>query len=140
MTRIVIVGGPRRGKSTLANQLGVMPIRCGDPKSKVKEPLEHVTYLPEGLKFAGDGGAADWVARKWFTLEGPWTCEGHVMARALRRWLQTKEGMPCDKIVVLDRPAFSENLLPGQRAMHSGVMRVWREIAAKLESITEVIR
>lgn len=137
MTRVVIVGGPRRGKSTLADELGIRPVRCGDPKSKVKQPLDYVSYLPEGLRFAGAGGSSDWVARNWFPLDGPWICEGHVMARALRRWMQTEDGMPCDKIIVLDRSAFG-NVTPGQRAMHSGVMRVWREIAQHYAAITEI--
>lgn len=119
------------------------PILCGDPKSKVKDVEPGATYLPEGIPFSGDDGAAQWIADHWFTLPGPWVCEGHVMARALRRWLNSPEQygsaddhFPCDRIIVLDRPGFG---MPskGQEAMHTGVMTVWREIAQYFEPIVE---
>jgi hypothetical protein len=150
--RVIIVGGPRRGKSTMANQLAFgasaypkpgprVPIRCGDPLSKVKDPLPGVEYLPEGIPISGDDGAAQWVADNWFTLPGPWVCEGWVMARALRRWAAAHRGLyeaevrgsqrgpivplqPADRIIVLDRPGFG---MPSreQDAMHKAVMSVW---------------
>jgi AAA domain len=148
MSRIIIVGGPSRGKSTLAHELHERhgwPVYCGDPASKVVYRKPYTNYLPEELPYAGDGGASDWVASHWFTRPGPWICEGHVMARALRRW--TPNGMtrhgefngsyPCDRIIVLDRPAHRETS-KGQEAMHKGVMKVWREIAHYYREITEV--
>jgi hypothetical protein len=150
--RIVIVGGPSRGKSTLAHELWEqsfcqVPVFCGDPASTVVYQKGYTTYLPEGLEFAGDNGAAAWVAANWFTMPGPWVCEGHVMARALRRWgaahymgrdyTRTGDGMPCDRIIVLDKPAHRPTT-SGQEAMHKGVMKVWSEIAHHFEAITEV--
>lgn len=152
--RIVIVGGPRRGKSWLAanlsletteghGPLGSSQIYCGDPLSKVKDPMPTVHYLPEDLPFSGDNGAAQWIVDNWFPMPGPWVLEGHVMARALRRWVADKNWalglalhMPCDRIIVLDRPGFG---VPskGQNAMHTGVMTVWREIAHYFEPIVE---
>lgn len=138
--RVIIVGGPRRGKSTLAQKLVLgfpqCPHRCGDPLSKVKEPLPGVEYLPEGIPISGDDGAAQWVADNWFAKPGPWVCEGWVMARALRRWLSTNyphaalygaTEPPCDRVLVLDRPAFTEEL-KGQASMHKAVMTVWNQI------------
>jgi hypothetical protein len=134
--RIIIVGGPRRGKSTLAKSFG-FPIFCGDPKSKVKDPEPNVTYLPEDLPFAGDDGAAAHVAHVWFVWPGSWVCEGHVMARALRRWLDGPNGkdMPADKIIVLKMQKAPTT--SGQEAMHKGVMKVWDEISHYFRSITE---
>lgn len=147
--RIVIVGGPRRGKSTMAVELSNAakgcPIYCGDPLSKVKDPDVSVHYLPEDIPFSGDDGAAQWIAEHWFTMPGPWVCEGHVMARALRRWLAGTAPFrdngfelmrPCERIIVLDRPGFG---MPsrGQESMHTGVMTVWREIASYFDPITE---
>jgi len=138
--RTVIVAGPRRGKSTLARELSSQSralVYCGDPRSKVKEPLPGVMYLPEGIPFAGDDGAAEWVQRNWLGRPGHWICEGHVMARALRRWMRDKPGMmPCDQIVVLDRAGFNDPS-PGQNAMHTGVMRVWREIEPCYRAIVD---
>lgn len=152
--RIVIVGGPRRGKSTLAEALSLAAgqrgdclIYCGDPLSKVKEPRAGVVYLPEGIPISGDDGAAQWVADNWFTLPGPWVCEGWVMARALRRWRDhqlsvfdfwNQCSMPCDRIIVLDRPGFGRPS-KAQNAMHKAVMTVWNEIAREFEPIVEYL-
>jgi hypothetical protein len=134
----VIVGGPSRGKSTLAHELwqksgGKLPVFCGDPRSTVVYQKPYTTYLPEGLEFAGDAGAAEWVSRNWFSRPGPWVCEGHVMARALRRWTEARimnrnAAYPCDRIIVLDKPAHRPTSA-GQEAMHRGDMTVWRKIS-----------
>jgi hypothetical protein len=60
------------------------------------------------------------------------------MARALRRWLETigPHKMPCDQIIVLDRPGFGFPL-PGQNAMHMGVMTVWNGIRYHYDRIAE---
>lgn len=140
--RVIIVGGPRRGKSTLAREIaGPYPsaIYCGDPLSKVKEPQNGVAYLPEGIPISGDDGAAQWVADNWFTLPGPWVCEGWVMARALRRWatgIGRTARYPADRIIVLDQPAWVE-ASKGQEAMHKAVMTVWHGIAHHFHAITE---
>lgn len=150
--RTIILGGPSRGKSTLAEtykRRGI-PVFCGDPASMVLYQKAGTTYLPEGLPFAGDGGGGDWVARNWFLMPGPWVCEGHVMARALRRWLGTYahvgEGhglrMPCDQIIVLDCPPHRYTG-EGRERMHRSVLKVWREIEhhfppSMVETRTEV--
>lgn len=155
--RIVILGGPRVGKSTLAREIAVrhegengwhmLPRYCGDPRSKVKEPLIGVTYLPEGIPLAAERGASgvapDWIAENWFTLAGPWVMEGQVMARALRRYMENTEGsmhggqamLPCDRIIVLMEPKVEQS--KGQAAMHAGVMAVWIQIEPYYRSIAE---
>jgi hypothetical protein len=144
--RVVIVGGPRTGKSTLARQLRAqgLPTLCGDPRSKVKEPEAGVEYLPEGLPYAGDGGAANYIARYWLTRPGPWVCEGHVMARALARWLADnprdcprETPLPCDRIVVFRSQHEHAVTLPGQVAQHKGVMTSWGKIEHLFQAITE---
>lgn len=148
--RTVIVGGPSRGKSTLADKLRNMskppiPVYCGDPASKVVHQKPYTIYLPEGLPFAGDEGASSWVAANWFAMKGPWICEGHVMARALRRYMAAEIGtridpelppkFPCDHVIVLDRTAHRPTS-DRQEAMHKGVMRVWDEIETYYAPIT----
>lgn len=138
--RIIIVGGPRCGKSTLAREYAArgIPVFCGDPASRAKEVERDVTYLPEGLDFAGENGAAKFVSDQWFNAEGPWVCEGHVMARALRRWVDMRRHVPDDwRIIVLRNHHPVAAVTPGQRAMHKGVMSVWDEIAHNFAHCTE---
>jgi hypothetical protein len=155
--RVIIIGGPRRGKSTLADRMARAAgcrHHCGDPISKVKDVQPGVFYLPEGIPISGDDGAAQWVADNWFSQKGPWVCEGWVMARALRRWLaatnmepvaQRRRGgydvrlqapKPADRIIVLSGPAWVE-ASKGQEAMHKAVMTVWSQIAGMFRDITE---
>jgi hypothetical protein len=131
--RVIIVGGPRCGKSTIARSYAArgVPVFCGDPAHLVKEPEEGVTYLPDGLTWS-DGSL--YVAQHWFTLPGPWVCEGQVMARALRKWLRTP--LPADHIILLRDHHPRAKPTPGQRAMHKAVMTVWREVAPRFRTIT----
>jgi hypothetical protein len=128
LSRTIIVGGPRCGKSTLARQYRArgVPVFCGDPRSKCKEPEDGVTYLPEGLDWSE---GSQYVANEWFTMPGPWLLEGQIMARALRKW--TSAGEPCDEIIVLRNHHPKAVVSPGQRAMHKAVMTVWSEIEGR---------
>jgi hypothetical protein len=148
--RIIIVGGPRVGKSTLAFELafeytGIQHhVYCGDPESLVKQPQRGVHYLPEGIPISGDQGAAQWISDNWLTMPGPWVLEGWIMARALRRWLGRFDiggappVMPCDRIIVLhDIHPEARNVLPGHVAMGKAVQTVWRCIAHNFEGIVE---
>lgn len=133
--RIVIVGGPRSGKSSLAREFRAagLPTFCGDPRSKVKEPEHGVTYLPEGLPMSGDDGAAQWIVDHWMTRPGPWVLEGWIMARALRRW--RRAWPPCERIIVMRSPVVEQT--PGQLALTKAVATVWRSIALRFQAITE---
>lgn len=141
--RIVIVGGPRTGKSTLARELrgqGI-PTLCGDPRSLVKEPEQGVEYLPEGL---GWSEGSDHVASHWFARKGPWCCEGQVMARALRKWLAKREAAildwgeyPCDRVIVLLNQHQHAVTLKGQESMAKAVRTVWAEIAHHFDRIAD---
>jgi len=125
--RIVIVGGPRCGKSTMARRLreeGV-PTYCGDPKFTVKDPEDGVIYLPGYLSFTT---SADYVAREWLTMPGPWCCEGVIMARALRKLKRQNQGslLKGVEVIYLDFPFVP--LTPGQANMSKGITTVWFEI------------
>jgi len=129
--RIVVVGGPRCGKSTYARQFkGVMQVYCGDPRSKCT-PESGVVYLPEEL---GWSESSAYVTDFWLSRPGPWVMEGQVMARALRKW----EGSvpPCDEIVVFLKQHPKAQVSSGHAAMHKGVMTVWDEISHRFAAIT----
>lgn len=148
--RVVIVGGPRTGKSWLARELATesgAPRFCGDPKSLVKEPFGGVTYLPEGL--AMEDESTRYVAENWFSLPAPWICEGWIMARSLRKWMSLMQNIeenrpglvmqdyPCDRVIVFLKQRPELDLLPGQVSMHKGCMKVWNEIYYYFDPITE---
>lgn len=122
--RVIIVGGPRRGKSTLAAELR-LPTFCTDPASTLLEaPRPGVTYLPEGLEASGDRGAAQWVVDNWLSKPGPWCVEGWLTARALRRWKRPEP--PADRIIVLlDARCLTT---AAQAAMTKGVRTVWTQV------------
>lgn len=140
MSRVVIIGGPCSGKSSLARQLG-LPTWCSDPISKVRAPQVGVTYLREGLTWSE---ASEHVARNWLTMPGPWCIEGVALARALRKWIDGANWafglalhMPCDRIIVLRHAHPDTSPTKEQRAMGKGVFTVWDSIAHHFEDITE---
>lgn len=129
--RIVIIGGPRRGKSTLARKLRTeeaIPTFCGDPLSTVKDPEPDVTYLPEGLTWSE---GSEYIARNWLTVEGPWVCEGVSMVRALRKALELEIPISDLEIIRLTEPVCDEK--PGQARMAKAVETIWREVEAMIK-------
>jgi hypothetical protein len=132
LARIVIVGGPKTGKTTLARGLAEhldgapIPMRSTDSVAKISTWSE----------------ASDIVAR-WFSDAGPWIIEGVAVPRALRKWIAARpldpmksfdpvqpSVRPCDIAFVLSRPHVE--LLAGQETMRKGVETVWREIEPEL--------
>lgn len=133
--KIVIVGGPRRGKSTLARNLrlaNAIPTYCTDPLSLVKDPEPDVTYLPE--EYADKWSeSSQYVADEWLAkLDAPYCLEGVATARALRKYEQSVDGDPVKlselQVVVLTE-ARVPGLLQGQESMAKGVDTVWQQIA-----------
>lgn len=151
--RVVIVGGPRCGKSYLANVMRERGWRtfCGDPRSTVKEPEHGVTYLPEGLGMGPE--SSRWIVDNWLSMLGPWVLEGHVMARVLRKWAMEEKDeiekhrlglvlrpFPCDRVIVFPNHHPDTDPNPGQRAMHKGVIeKTWREVEDYYAPITTVV-
>lgn len=152
--RVVIVGGPRCGKSHLAQWMrrAGWPTFCGDPRSKVKFPEPGVTYLPE--EYASPGRWSDgsrFVVDSWLPMIGPWVLEGHMMARVLRKWLgaryeieDARPGLkmnpyPCDRVIVFPTNHPDTSPTVEQRAMHKGVMKQWSDVEEFYEPITTVV-
>jgi len=117
MSRIVIGGGPRTGKTTLANELKTV--------WHVPGPLRHTDDLIENLTWR----MASQIVAGWFDQPGPWIIEGVTVSRALRKWHQQHRGSgpPIDCCIFLEEPY--EPLTAGQAAMTWGVATVHSEVA-----------
>jgi len=128
--RIIIIGGPRAGKSTLAAQQAKKlkwPHYCTDPRSLVKDPLDNVTYLPEGLEWSE---ASQYVCDHWFSKPGPWIIEGVGTVRALRKW-RAQYNEPCDIIVCMFDTHPKAQRIDGQERMAKAVQTIWQEIVPR---------
>ena len=141
-SRIVILGGPRHGKSTLAKEYrdnGKIPTLCGDPGSLVKEPESGVTYLPDNLSWSE---CSSYIASKWLSSPGPWVCEGVSMARALRKLITMVEAGESEvnlddiQVIVLSAPKIQ--LSEGQAAMAKGVQTIWEGIKGRFANVVNV--
>jgi GTPase SAR1 family protein len=111
--RILIIGGPKTGKTTLANRLG------GNVRST------------DDVKDLGWSEASAEVAT-WFDEPGPWVIEGVAVPRALRKWMRNNPGqpLPVDKITWLSG-AFHP-LTTGQQSMTKGIETVMSEIVGEV--------
>lgn len=114
MTRILITGGPRTGKTTLANKLQQ---EGGDP----------IVYSTDDVMHLGWSEASAAVAL-WLDADDSWIVEGVAASRALRKWraLHPDQPPPIDRLIYLREP--HETLTPGQRTMAKGVETVHREL------------
>lgn len=115
--RIIILGGPRVGKTTLSqklkDELSILTTRHSDD-------LKHLDWSESSTE-----------AAKWFSDSGDWICEGVQMARGLRKWLQANPEKLLDvDIIWLTRP--QAELLKGQEVMAKGVRTVFEEIQPEL--------
>lgn len=117
LERIVIAGGPRSGKSTLAAKLNA------DRGYRVHDGEELV-----GLDWSG----GSLRAAQWLDEPGPWICENVAMARALRKWLARNptRTIPADLIIHIGFQVAART--PGQAAMAKGCQTVWEEIRPEL--------
>jgi len=112
--RIVVAGGPRSGKSWLAEQL---------------RPIDYRLHDGEELRRAGVGlgPEASLIASRWLDEPGPWFCENVIMGRALRKWmLHNPDGAPADLVIWVNDPI--ERRAAGQEAMATGCATVWKAI------------
>jgi dephospho-CoA kinase len=115
--RIIIVGSPRCGKTTMAEMLGMD--LCVEPR------------CTDSLIGEGWSEASAQVAT-WFDEPGPWIVEGVATARALRKWLKANPGAPADLILLMIEPVVEQT--PGQAAMGKGVLTVWNDVVPTLRA------
>lgn len=115
--RIVIIGGPHVGKTTLSHRLRD---ECGITNTHHSDDIKHLAWS-DSSEFAS----------RWFSEQGDFIVEGVQMARALRKWLAANPGQPLDiDIVFLTKP--QTLLLKGQEGMAEGVKTVFDGIRREL--------
>lgn len=119
MSRVLVAGGPRVGKSTLAFRLAT--------SSAVP------VFGSDSLIGAYSWSDASAEVAKWYSLPGPWIIEGVAVPRAIRKWLASHPtGSPADLIYYSDAPKVLRT--QGQERMGKGVSTVWAEIVDELKS------
>jgi hypothetical protein len=148
MTRIVITGGPRTGKTTLASSM-FEDVKCNctgvcieDGRVYGMHTRECDSWLPEEIRlrhtddlieqckhFGKDAWSeASRLASEWLDAPGPWIIEGVAMSRALRKWRDAHPGErpPVDRVIYLSEP--HDTLTNCQATMAKGVRNVHDEI------------
>lgn len=126
MTRILITGGPRTGKTVLADQMAHALAELSPAHTAV---LRHT----DSLIGTHDWSQASAQVACWFDEPGPWIIEGVAVPRALRKWRTNhpNEAPPVDRVIYL-REAH-QDLTAGQQRMAVGVRTVWAEVADWIE-------
>lgn len=113
--RVVIDGGPRRGKSEIAKKIAADGRR-----------YHHGDEL-RGLEWS----AGSQLASEWLDEDGPYVLDNVAMGRALRKWLaRNPTGKPADVVVHLSGAVIESN--SGQESMATGNDSVWKEIRSEL--------
>lgn len=136
--RVVIIGGPRMGKSTLARHLRTsraLPTYCGDPESLVKDREPDVTYLPDNLAWSE---GSQHIADVWLASAGPWCVEGVAVVRALRKLVDSGRVDLLEGVDIVHLTTPQANVSSGQASMAKGVETVWREIASYFPQAVEI--
>lgn len=111
MTRTIITGGSRTGKTTLALT------------------LDGPVYHTDSLAHLPWSSQSDEVVR-WLARPGAWTIDGCAATRALRKYLLDNDLRPCDRIIRLTSPVVART--PGQETLSKGERKIWAEIAPEL--------
>ncbi len=114
MSRLVIAGVPKSGKTTLA-----------------KDYSCDVMHTDDLIAF-GWSEASELVASEWMRKPGPWVIEGVATVRALRKAMMGTVAKPCDAVLYLGAPHVE--LSAGQQGMAKGIASVWAEVMPRLKA------
>lgn len=87
MARILIMGVPRAGKTTLAQSIKKGPVLSTDDTIDMNDYSAQIDEVVS-----------------WLDRPGPWVIEGVLTVYALRRYLRSHRKIPCDTIYVLKEP------------------------------------
>ena len=135
--RIVIIGGPRTGKTTYAARFSDVTdwIRCSDPKAHGGNADDRFD-LPERERWS----AVSAEVAGWLDRPGPWVVEGVAVIRALRKWRDAHPGCPCpcEEVHLLTRVKIA-TLTTGQESMTKGVMTIFRELVSWMRETAQLV-
>lgn len=131
MSRIVIAGWPRCGKTTLAQKIYDGSVAVPGARGAPVRHLDSLAHL--GWSEASEAAVA------WLDAPGPWIVEGVAAGRALRKWhaLRVGQGAPVDLVCYLRLPRVA--LSEGQRRMGVGCDTVWEEVRDWLLATARVL-
>lgn len=117
--RVLILGVPRAGKTTLAQRLA---------KGTGIEPRSTDDLIGLGWHGASERAAG------WLDDDGPWIIEGVAAVRALRKWLRApRRSAPPTRIIWLGTPRLP--LSERQAHLAVGTGTIWREILPQLQRL-----
>jgi hypothetical protein len=119
MRRILIAGGPKCGKTTLAQ--------------KISEASNLRVMHGDSLIGKKDWSEASQTISDWFERDGNWIIEGVQVPRAIRKWLNRHPDrmFPFTKVYFSLTPKI--DLKPGQSTMLKGVETVWNQVVGALK-------
>lgn len=127
MNRIVIIGHPMAGKSTLAKSFG-LPVFCTDTKEQTRQINPNAIYLPGIITNEHlSNYVMIWMTNPRYVIEGV----GAV--RALRKWASVSNTYPCDKIIFMKNKSLESKHI----AMAKAIDTIWAEIEHIYSPITE---
>jgi len=115
--KILIIGGPKGGKTTRARQLSLTH----------GIPIQHFDSYISKYDWSE---MSDQIA-KWLDDPGPWIKEGVAGSRGLRKWLRKNKKIPDFEIIVLNEPKMK--LTQGQDRMHKNHSKILKECMDEIE-------
>ncbi len=114
--KILIIGGPRCGKTTLGRKLS----------RELGIPIDHFdNYINKYEWSEMSEKISDWLSEP-----GPWIKEGVAGTRGLRKWLRKNAREPDFEILILNSPHVK--LTPGQDRMHKNHSKILQECLDEL--------
>ena len=125
MTRTIIIGAPKTGKTTLATQAA---------KVGLLVPVYHTDSLIPGRNWADQGDAAfELLSRANAEFPDGFVYEGVLAVRALSRWLKTRKDSPCDQLLVLTVPRVAQT--PEQQRLGKAILTMFQPLIPGLRAL-----
>lgn len=129
--RVVVIGGPRTGKTTYATKLAK---QLGAHLASTGKRTEHEGGLVSTDNYMHKANWAELPDRVIADLKDrdSYVLEGTQAARVLRRWLvRDPESVKVDKVLVFGRPWVPRT--PGQESMAKAVRTIFRDLQPLLQ-------